>query len=87
MAKHEQLVQIYAESTAESPTACKDVRAACTRYLNDRAAGVWDFRTELPEFIITAIETLFCHQQGEDLSGRPLRGTPFLLQPFQLFII
>lgn len=87
MAKHEQIVQQYAELTAESPTACKDVRAACTRYLNDRTAGVWDFRAELPEFIITAIETLFCHQQGEDLTGRPLRGTPFLLQPFQMFII
>lgn len=64
MAKHEQIVQQYAESTAGSPTACKDVRAACTRYLNDRAAGVWDFRTELPEFIITAAAPRFCFSRS-----------------------
>lgn len=28
-----------------------------------------------------------CHQQGERLDGTPLRGTPFLLEPFHKFIV
>lgn len=40
-----------------------------------------------PEFCIGIIETTFCHQQGEKLDGTPLRGTPFLLEPFHKFII
>src|SRR5699024_6389203 len=33
------------------------------------------------------IEKTICHQQGEKLDGTPLRGTPFLLEPFHKFII
>lgn len=86
-APHELIVRQYAEDTAVDPNACLDVRAACTRYLRDLEDPRWEFRTEMAEFVITAIQTLFCHQQGEDLYGRPLRGKPLLLQPFQMFII
>lgn len=86
-AAHERIVQAYAEATAHSASACTDVRAACTRYLADRASARWDFRPELPEFLISSMQTLFCHQQGEDLYGRPLRGLPLRLEPFQLFIL
>lgn len=37
--------------------------------------------------MIQIIEKTICHQQGEALDGTPLRGTPFLLQPFHKFII
>ena len=40
-----------------------------------------------PEFCIGIIETTLCHQQGEKLDGTPLRGTPFLLEPYHKFII
>lgn len=40
-----------------------------------------------PEFCIGIIEKTLCHQQGEKLDGTPLRGTPFLLEPYQKFII
>lgn len=86
-AAHERIVQAYAEATAHSASACTDVRAACTRYLADRASARWDFRPELPEFLISSMQTLFCHQQGEDLYGRPLRGLPLRLEPFQLFLL
>ena len=33
------------------------------------------------------METLFCHQKGETIDGTPLRGKPFLLQPWQKFCI
>ena len=86
-AVHERIVQAYAEATAHSASACTDVRAACTRYLADRASARWDFRPELPEFLISSMQTLFCHQQGEDLYGRPLRGLPHRLEPFQLIVL
>jgi len=87
MAKHEEIVRRYAVETAESPLACEDVRAACRRYLRDREEGRFDFDPAMAEFVITAIETLFCHQQGESLHGEPLRGRPLALEPFQMFII
>lgn len=87
MGEHEAIVQAYAETTANDPHACLDIQAACRRYLDDRKSGRWDFRTDMAEFVILAIQSLFCHQQGEDLYGRPIRGRPLVLEPFQLFII
>lgn len=86
-APHEQIVMDYASATAISPKACLDVQAACKRFLTDLQDSRWDFRTDMAESIIEIIETLFCHQQGEDLTGRPMRGRPLILEPFQLFII
>lgn len=86
-APHEKIVMGYAETTAISPRACLDVQAACKRFLADLQDPRWDFRTDMAESIIEIIETLFCHQQGEDISGRPMRGKPLILEPFQLFII
>ena len=87
MATHECIVNEWAEQAEANERACEDLRAAARRYLDDRRSGKWEFRTQLAEFVINGIETLFCHQQGESLDGRPLRGTPFLLQPWQLFDI
>ena len=84
-ARNEQLVLDYAKRTVDDPLSCADVRAAARRYLNDLDSGRWDFRPEPAEQIILTIENLFCHQQGEDLMGRPIRGKPFLLQPWQKF--
>ena len=40
-----------------------------------------------PEFVIGIIEKTICHEKGESLQGIPLRGKPFLLQPWQKLII
>lgn len=81
----EAIVKAWAESTANDDAACEDLRCAARRYLADLEDPRWEFRRHLPEFLISTIETLFCHQQGEDLSGRAIRGKPFLLQPWQKF--
>ena len=86
-AKHAAAVLAYARETAESPHAGEDTRAACRRFLSDLEDPRWEFRAELPEYLILTIETLFVHQQGEDIYGRPLRNRPFLLQPWQLFVV
>ncbi len=60
---------------------------ACRRFLDDHKNGGYDFEPADAEFVIRIIEKTFCHQQGEDREGRPLRGTPFLLMSFHKFII
>lgn len=84
-AARELIAYRYAEENRDNPDACLDVQAACRRYLADLQDPRWELRTDCPEFCITAIETLFCHQQGESLDGLPLRGRPFKLEPFQIF--
>lgn len=60
---------------------------ACQRFIDDLKSNKWDFNAKDSDFVITIIETTICHQQGEDQSGNPLRGTPFFLMPFHKFII
>ena len=61
--------------------ACEEIVLSCQRYIRDLANPKWEFRAEPACEIIAIIETMMCHQQGELLDGRPLRGTPFLLLP------
>lgn len=60
---------------------------ACKRFLEDLENPKYDFNTRDPEYVINLIESTFCHQQGEQRDGTPLRGTPFLLMHFHKFII
>ena len=83
---HFEAVLAYAREYADAPYSCEDTRAACRRFLLDLEDPRWDFDAELPEFLILSIETLFVHQQGEDLDALPLRNRPFRLQPWQLFV-
>lgn len=57
------------------------------RFFRDLDNPAYELSHDGPEFCIGVIESTLCHQQGEDLDGNPLRGKPFLLQPFQKFII
>lgn len=47
----------------------------------------YEVRTKDADFVIGIIETTFKHRQGEDLEGRPLRGRPFILEPWQRFCV
>lgn len=87
MASHESIVMEYARSTVDNPLCCTDTRAAARRFLNDLNSGRWDWRPEEAEFIVLTIENLFCHAKGEAIDGSPLRGSPFVLQPWELFCI
>jgi len=68
-------------------TACPELRQACERFKRDLDNDDYDFRCEDAEFVIQIIEKTIVHQQGETLDGEPLRGRPFLLQPWQKFIV
>lgn len=47
----------------------------------------YDVRTHDADFVIGIMETVMVHRQGERLDGTPLRGQPFLLEPWQKFCI
>lgn len=67
--------------------ACKELIQACERFERDLQDPRWEFRPADAEFVIRIIEKTFVHQQGERLDGTPLRGQPFLLEPFHKFIV
>lgn len=82
------IVQEYAEIIRDGrKVACNELRQAVDRFFADLESDEYDFETKGPEFCIQIIEKTLCHQQGEKLDGTPLRGKPFLLEPFHKFII
>lgn len=67
--------------------ACKELKQAIARYQKDRENPIYDFNPSDAEYVIEIIERTFCHMKGETLEGVPLRGQPFLLEPFHKFIV
>ena len=60
---------------------------ACIRYLRMMDDPAYDVSCKDADFVIGIIESTFKHRQGETLDGRPLRGQPMLLEPWQKFIV
>ena len=81
-------VMEYAESIRDGKKiACIELKQAVERFFKDLKNPDYDFKEKDPNFCINIIEKTLCHQQGETIDGEPLRGKPFLLSPFQKFII
>ncbi len=86
--KNHDVVMEYANSIVEGrKVACVETIQMCERFLRDLNNEAYDFNPKDAEFVIGIIERTFVHQKGEDMDGRPLRGTPFYLQPWQKFVI
>lgn len=84
--KNYDIVMEYANSIVEGrKIACKEQILGCYRFLNDLKNKDYDFNPKDAEFVIGIIEKTFVHAQGEKLDGTPLRGSPFLLEPFHKF--
>ena len=78
----------YAQSIRDGrKVACIELKQAVDRFFRDLENPDYDVNPKAPEFCIQIIEKTIKHQQGEKLDGTPLRGTPFLLEPFHKFII
>lgn len=78
----------YAEAIRDGrKIACQELKQAVDRFFKDLENPDYYMDPRGPEFCIQIIEKTICHQQGEKLDGTPLRGTPFLLEPFHKFII
>ena len=59
----------------------------CQRFLDFCEREDLDIRTRDADFVIGIIEATFHHRQGEALDGSPMRGKPFLLEPWQKFCV
>lgn len=78
----------YATSVVEGrKIACKEQVQGCQRFLDNLKNSAYEFNPKDAEFVIGIIEKTFVHDQGEKLDGTPLRGEPFLLEPWQKFIV
>ena len=65
----------------------KEIVAACERYKKDLQRDDLEMRKHDPDLVINIMQTTLVHAQGEDLLGNPLLGKPFMLQPWQVFMI
>ena len=65
----------------------KEVIQACERFRRDLENPDYELHTREPDFVCGIIERTMVHRQGEMLDGTPLTGTPFLLQPWQIFAV
>ena len=85
-AKNWPIVLEYAESIRDGKKiACEELKHAVSRFFADLENPEYELTHKDPEFCIQVIEKTLCHQQGEKLDGTPLRGKPFLLEPFHKF--
>lgn len=86
--KNNQVVMDYAYSIVMGQkVACCELIQSCQRFIADLQKPEYDFNPKDAEFVIGIIEKTFVHMQGERLDGTPLRGEPFLLEPFHKYII
>lgn len=87
-AKYWEDVLEYAASIRDgTKVACKELKQAVDRFFRDLENPEYEIDHKGPTFCIGIIEGTICHQQGETIAGKPLRGTPFKLLPFQKFIV
>lgn len=86
--KYAKEVMAYAEGVVDGTIiANKERIKGCKRFLNFIDSGKWDIRTKDADFVIGIIESTFKHRQGETLAAAPIRGTPFLLEPWEKFCV
>ena len=79
--------QFALDVTAGKKIAGAEVVMACQRFLNDLERDDIELRPRDPNAVCSIMEGFFVHQQGEDMSGRPLLGRPFILEPWQIFCV
>lgn len=65
----------------------KEIVAACERFKADLHRDDLELREYEPDLAINIMQTTLVHAQGEDLEGNPLLGSPFILQPWQVFVV
>lgn len=85
---HKQIAIQYAKDvTTGKIVAGKEVVAACDRFLSDLERDDLELRSRDPDIVINLMASTLVHAKGEDLTGEPLMGRPFELQPWQVFVV
>lgn len=86
---YRQIAVDYAKTHARAKrrTVGVEVRAACRRFLADLNRKDLELHTKEPDFVCGIIELSFVHNKGQSLDGQYLKGTPFRLEPWEIFIV
>ncbi|EAF6681567.1 terminase large subunit [Listeria innocua] len=84
---HDSVMNYVNEVAKGKKIAGKEIQQAAKRFKKDLKNKGYEFNPKDAEFVIGIIERTFVHDQGERIDGTPLRGTPFILEPWQKFII
>lgn len=88
MKHYRQIAEQYADEVISGKRiAGKEIIAACERWKKDLQRDDLELREHDPDLAINIMETTLVHAQGEDLDGNPLLGKPFILAPWQVFIV
>ena len=86
--KHWREVKKYIDNAISGKAVvATEVVMACKRFLADMERPDLEFRAESADFVIGIIEMTLVHQKGEAMDGSSLKGTPFLLTPWEKFIV
>lgn len=83
----EEVTQYVADIISGKKLAGPERIQGCKRFAAMIESGKYDIRTKDADFVIGIIEATFKHRQGENLQGEPMRGKPFLLEPWEKFCI
>lgn len=86
--RYRQIAIKYADDVISGKiVAGKEVIAACQRFKKDLQREDLTLHTKEPDIVLNIIEKTLVHSQGEDMKGNPLLGRPFILEPWQIFIV
>ena len=77
----------YAEQVVAGEILSGNNVRECKRFLEDLKREDIELRPKDPDFVINVIQKFMVHKQGEDLQGNPLMNSPFILQPWQVFVV
>lgn len=78
----------YAEGVvAGDIIAGADAKNACMRFLDDLKRDDIELREEQPDAAISIMEGMLVHRKGEAMDGTPLLGKPFILEPWEVFVV
>lgn len=88
MSDYKPIAEKYADDVIKGKIiAGAEIVLACKRWKKDLKRKDLEYRGHDPNLAIKLIQTQLVHAQGEDLDGNPLMGKPFILLPWQIFII
>lgn len=78
----------YAQRVADGTIPANEDRVlCCKRFIRMASGGEYEMRPRDADLVISLIEACFKHRKGQTLDGKPLRGEPFLMEPWQKFCI
>lgn len=84
---YKQAVIEYAQDVVAGKIKAGNNVRECQRFLKDLQRDDIELRSRDPDLVINIIRKIIVHQKGETLDGKPLKNTPLVLQPWQMFCV